>query len=73
MIWGIPDAAGLPRLRGQYFGADGRPAGSDFALDSENPYFGETEASLATDAAGRYVVAWSGGNMIFARRFPAPP
>jgi hypothetical protein len=74
VIWRSPDEDGLLRLRAQYFGAHGRPAGSDFAVDSRIPV-AEPEASVATDPAGHYVVVWRKAReeSITGRRYPAPP
>jgi hypothetical protein len=74
VIWQSPGELASRKLLGQYFAADGRRLGREFAVDSELPEAEETEASLATDADGRYVVAWRrlGGETINARRLRAP-
>ena len=75
VIWQSPDERGVRKLSGQYFAADGRRLGNELLLDSELPVQ-EIEASLATDAAGRYVVAWRrfdpGMDAICYRRLEAP-
>jgi hypothetical protein len=51
--------------------------GSDFLPDSEFPWQDHSEGSLATDAEGRYVVAWSRvgriEDSVAYRRLKAPP
>ncbi|HSN87835.1 MAG TPA: Calx-beta domain-containing protein, partial [Thermoanaerobaculia bacterium] len=64
------------KLHAQYFSPEGRPLGSDFLPDSEFPWQDHSEGSLATDAEGRYVVAWSRvgriEDSVAYRRFKAP-
>jgi hypothetical protein len=59
---------------GQRFGADGARIGGELVINSTTAG-NQTEASVAMDAAGNFVVAWQGpagaNEDIFARRFDA--
>jgi hypothetical protein len=73
VVWLSPGEEGHQKIQGQYFAADTRPLGSDFLIDPEVLHLDEMSPSLATDAAGRYVVIWGRYTYgIFYRRFPAP-
>lgn len=72
VIWQSPGESTYPEARGQYFAADGRRLGSDFLIDPE--ILPVNDLSVATDAAGHYVVGWGRSiEAIHYRRFTAPP
>jgi len=72
--WDGSSPLDLQGVTARLFGANGAPLGNDFAVDS-NKLPPQSDAAIASDALGNYIVAWSavlsGSSEILAQRFTA--
>ena len=62
VIWQVGSSA--PAIRGQYFAADGTWLGREAPMGGGGG--AEADATLATDAAGRYTLVWRNPNSVVA-------